>query len=133
MNDVASMDLTGPGKGPVAETHGVRDERRQAGMIKGLVMGWFSNLKLDWRRRNRVKVATRAVHDFSRRHFPGQRPDWSLIAEDGWEECVVYQTYRADGPPMAPLPHRFLLVKLHDLSVTPLADSYRPEKWSLFP
>ena len=92
-------------------------------------MNLFVALKNHLHRRQRVKKVTRAVQAYSRQSFPGTVPDWSLIAEDHPEECVVYQTYRRAGSQTALLLHRFFRVNLADLSVTSLDETYRPSKW----
>ena len=95
-------------------------------------MKWYANFKNHLRQRHRTKQVIRAVTVSSRRLFPDTVPDWSLIAEDRPQECVVYQTYRPVGSSPALLLHRFFRVKLEDFSVTPLAPDYRPEKWDFF-
>ena len=95
-------------------------------------MKWYDSLKMYLRRRHRARLVTKAAQAYSRQLFPGTTPDWSLIAEDRPQECVVYQTYRPAGSHTAMLLHRFFRVKLDDLTVTTLEESYRPEKWGPF-
>ena len=93
-------------------------------------MGLFSILRNHWRRRNRVRVLTRAVQKYSRQQYPADIPAWSLLAEDRPDECVVYQTYEPAVVGEIPKTnHRFFLVKIADLAVSELPLSYRPERW----
>jgi len=92
-------------------------------------MNLISSLQQYWQRRQRKKIVTRAVLNYSRQQYPRAIPAWSLIAENRPQECVVYQTYEAKALPASVPAHRYFLVKLDDLTVRALGDDYRPVIW----
>jgi hypothetical protein len=52
-----------------------------------------------------------------------------MLAEERSDECVVYVTYQSGDADVPARPHRFFRVKLPELSVNMLAETYYPEHW----
>ena len=80
-------------------------------------------------RRRRIRQITRVAHEHSSRAFPQDRPAWSMLAEERSDECVVYVIYQSGDADVPARPHRFFRVKLPELSVNMLAETYYPEHW----
>jgi len=80
-------------------------------------------------RRRRITQITRVAREHSSQAFPQDRPAWSMVAEDRPDECVVFVAYQAVSDAVPALPHRFFRVKLPELSVNMMAETYHPEHW----
>lgn len=63
-------------------------------------------------------------HDDARQAAPQDAPVRVAITELRADECVVHITYNRPDPGVSS--HRYLCVKLADMSVTPLADGSCP-------
>jgi len=82
-----------------------------------------------FQRRHRIKRVMAAAKKFSRQKYPSAVPAWSLVAEYGVDECVVYLTYEPGQSPGVGAHHRFLRVNTRDLTVAEQPDHYSPERW----